>query len=66
MRLVVRCAAEIGLVGRDQGEAETVGERDELRLDRALRIEPVALDLDIEPRAEDFGEALKAAFGEFA
>ena len=66
MRLVVRSAAEIGLVGRDQGEAQTVGERDELRLDRALGIEPVALDLDIEPRAEDFGEAREAAFGEFA
>ena len=66
MRLVVRGVGEIGLVGRDQGQAETVGERDELRLDRALAVEPVALDLDIEPRAEDLGEALEPAFGEVA
>ena len=66
MRLVVRGPAEIGLVGGDQGEAQTVGERDELRLDRALRVEPVALDLDIEPRAEDFREALEPALRQVA
>ena len=66
MRLVVRGAAEIGLVGRDQGEAQTVGERDELRLDSPLRIEAVALDLDIEPRAEDFREALEPALRQVA
>ena len=53
MRFIVRRPGEIGFVGRDQGQADTVGESDELRLDRALAIEPVALDLDIEPRAEN-------------
>ncbi len=66
MRLVVGGSGEIGLVGRDQGQAETVGEADQLRLDRALMVEPVALDLDIEARAESLGEAFEPAVGQVA
>ena len=66
MRFIVRRPGEIGLVGRDQGQAETIGESDEFRLDHALAIEPMALDLDIEPRAEDFGQALEPALGQVA
>ena len=66
MRLVVGGVGEIGLVGRDQRNPEPVGETDERRLDRPLAVEPVALDLDIEPRAERLDEALEAALGEIA
>ena len=66
MRFIVRKPGEIGLVGRDQRQAETVGETDELRLDRAFAVEPVALDLDIEPRAENLGQAPEPAFGQVA
>ncbi len=64
MRLVVGGVGKIRLVGRDQRDAETVGEIDERRLDRALALEPVALDLDIEPRVERVGEASEPALGE--
>ncbi len=66
MGFIVRGVSEIGFVGRDQGQAGAVGERDQVRLDRALAVEPMALDLDIEPRAEDLREALEPAFGEIA
>ena len=66
MRLVVRRRRRNRARWSRPGEAQPVGERDELRLDRALRVEPVALDLDIEPRAENFGEALEAALGQVA
>ena len=66
MGFIVRGPGEIGLVCRDQRQAKTVGERDEFRLDRALSLEPVALDLDIEPRAEDLGQAREPALREFA
>ena len=64
MRLVVGAGGEIGLVGRDQRQAEAVGEVDQRRLGGALGFEPVALHLDIEPVAEDVGEPLEAALGE--
>src|ERR1700678_2678870 len=66
MRLIVRRTSEIGFVGRDQGQADTIGESDELRLDRALAIEPMALDLHIEPRAENLGQALESTLGQVA
>ena len=66
MRFVIRRPGEIGLVGRDQGQAGAIGESDQLRLDRALAVEPVALDLDIEPRAEDIGQPLEPALGQVA
>ncbi len=66
MRLIVQRPGEIGFVGRNQRQADTIGERDELRLDGALAIEPMALDLDIEPRAEDFGQAVKPALSQVA
>ena len=66
MRFIVRRAGEIGFVGRDQGQADAVGESDELRLGRALAIEPMALDLDIEPRAENLAQALETTFGQVA
>src|ERR1700729_1471237 len=66
MRLVVGGMSEIGLIGRNQRQAETVSERDELRLDSALGFEPMALDLDIEPRVENLDEALEPALGEVA
>ena len=64
MRLIVQARGEIGLVGRDQRQAEAVGERDQRRLDQALGLEPVALQLDIEAAIEGFGEAPQAALGE--
>src|SRR3984885_8946148 len=66
MRLVVGGMSEIGLIGRNQRQAETVSERDELRLHSALGVEPMALDLDIEPRVENLDEALEPALGEVA
>ena len=66
MRFVVGRISEIGLIGRNQRQAEAVGERDELRLDRALGFEPMALDLDIEPRAENLGETCKPGLSEVA
>ncbi len=52
MRLVVGAGGEIGLVGRDQRQAEAVCEVDQRRLDNHLGFEPVALQFDIEPIAE--------------
>ena len=66
MRFIVRRPGEIGFVGRDQGQADTIGERDELRLGCAFAVEPVALDLDIEPRAENVGQALEPALRQVA
>ena len=66
MRFIVRQPGKIGLVGRDQGQAETIREGDEIGLDQALVIEPMALDLDIQSRAEDIGQALEPAFGQVA
>ena len=57
MRLVVGAGGEIGLVGRDQRQADPVGEVDQRRLDRRLGLEPVALELDIEAPVESLGEA---------
>ena len=52
MRFVVGARGEIRLVGRDQRQAGAIGEIEELRLDRALALKPVALQLDIEPPVE--------------
>ena len=64
MRFIVGSPAKIGLIGRNQRQAETVGEPDKLRLRRALGVEAVALDLDIEPRAKGVGEACESALGQ--
>ena len=66
MRLIVRRPGEIRFVGRNQRQTDTVGESDKIRLDSALAIEPVALNLDIEPRAENLGQALEPALGQVA
>ncbi len=66
MRFMVRRPGKIGLVGRRQRQAETICERDKLGLDQALAVEPMALDLDIEPGPESLGEALEAAFRQVA
>ena len=66
MRFIIRGISEIGFVARDQGQAGAIGERDEVRLGCALAVEPVALDLDIESRAEDIGQALEPALGQVA
>ena len=50
MRLVVGGMSEIGLVGRNQRQAETVSERDELRLDSALGEEPSGSRQSREPK----------------
>ena len=66
MRFIIRGISEIGLVGRDQGQAGAIGEDDEVGLGCPLTVEPVALDLDIEPGAESIGQALEPAFGQVA
>ena len=52
MGLEILRAREKGLVGRDQRQPAPIGEIQQLRLDGALLREPVALQLDIEPVAE--------------
>ena len=59
--LVVVAPAEEGLVRGDERQPVAVGKRDELRLDRPLLIEAVALDLDIEPIAEGIRSGPRAA-----
>ena len=66
MRLIVRAGAEKGLVGRDQRQAEPIGKIDQLRLDRTLMVEAVALDFDVKALVEQLGERLHALGGEFA
>ena len=53
MRLEILLRGEIGFVGRDDGQVEVVSELEQLRLDRPLLRQAVALKLDIEPVAED-------------
>ena len=64
MRLEIVHAREIGLVGRDNGDVEVVGEREQKGLDRALLGQPVALELDVKPVAENALELLGAARGQ--
>ncbi len=64
VRLIVGAGGEIGFVGRHQRRPQTVGEIDQLRFDRALRVEPVTLELDVEPGVENPGEARETALGE--
>ena len=61
MRLVIVGGGEIGLVGRDQRQALGVGEVDQRRLDAALGLDAVALQLDIEPVAEQRSPAARSA-----
>ncbi len=53
MRLEILCAREIGLVGGDDGKVEIVGKTEKRWLDAALLRQAVALQLDIEPVAEN-------------
>ena len=64
--LVVVAPAEEGLVRGDERQPVAVGKRDELRLDRPLLIEAVALDLDIEPIAEGIAQGREPRLGEVA
>ena len=66
MSLVVVAPAEEGLVRGDERQPVAVGKRDELRLDRPLLIEAVALDLDIEPIAEGVLQGREPRLGEVA
>ena len=63
MRLEIVARGEIGLVGRDERQVELVGELEQLRLDRALLRQAVALELDIEPVAEDRVQRLEPRAG---
>src|SRR6202020_178255 len=56
----------MAFTGRNHRKAGAVRERGELRLRRAPGFEPMALDLDIEPRAENLDEALEPPRGEVA
>ena len=63
--LEIVSAREIGLVGRDNGDVEVIGEREQKGLDRALG-QPVALEFDVKPIAENALELLGARAGKFA
>ena len=53
MRLEILLRGEIGLVGGDNRKIEIVGEAEQSGLDAALLRQAVALQLDVEPVAED-------------
>ncbi len=57
---------EEGVVGGDHRECRFAGKRQQMRLDRLLLLQPVALQLDIEAVAEEVGERLEAAGGGLA
>ena len=63
MRLVVVGGGEIDLVGGDDRQRARVGEIEQLRLGLDLVLEAVALDLDVEPVAEDLLQPLQALDG---
>ena len=65
LRLVVGGGGEIGLVGGDQRQALRIGELEQRRLDAALALQPVALQLDVEPAVEQRREPLQPRFREF-
>ena len=65
MRLVVVGRGEVGLVGCDDGQLERVRELQKLRLHVVLRLEAVALDLDVKPVPEGRFEGLQARGGQF-
>ena len=52
LRLEIGRGGEIGLVGRDERKRMIVGQIDQRRLDRGFAVEAMALQLDIEPVAE--------------
>ena len=60
VRLVVAGLGEEGLVRRDDGQTVAVGERDQLGLDRALVVEPMTLDFDVEVVSESLLHRLDA------
>ena len=60
MRLVVVGRGEIDLVGGDDRQRARVGEIEQHRLGLDLVLEAVALDLDVEPVAEDLLQHLQA------
>ena len=60
MRLVVLALGEQRLVGRDQRDAARIGELDERRLGGAFGRSAVALQLDVEPVAEQPRQRLAA------
>ena len=64
MRLEILLRGEIGFVGRDDGQVEVISELEQLRLDRPLLRQAVALKLDIEPVAEDRVQRLEPRAGE--
>ncbi len=59
MRLEHLGVGEKGLVGGDERQFMLVGELDQAGLDAVLDVEPVALQLDIEPPLENRGEPLQ-------
>ena len=62
MRLEIGRLGEEGFVGRDDGQVVVIGEPEQAGLDRRLVLALMALDLDIEPVAEDRREALQSRF----
>ena len=58
MRLEILLRGEIRFVGRDDGQVEVVSKLEQLRLDRPLLRQAVALKLDIEPVAEDASQRI--------
>ena len=59
--LVVVGRLEEGLVRRDDRQAFTIGQRDEIGLDEPFLLEPVALDLDVELGSEGLLERSRRA-----
>ncbi len=64
MGLEILRACEIGLVGGDDRQIQVVGKPEKSGLDRPLLRQPVALQLHIEPVAEDGMERLDPRAGE--
>ena len=60
MRFEIAGLSEIGLIGRDERQAATIGKVQQLRLHVAFRTQTVALELDIQPVAVETLERCEA------